>query len=59
MLHGSQAWGGKGLGRPRMKHEKGVGASWLTRVGWEGFEKAQNGFQECCGNGLGNPKNEA
>ena len=21
MLHGSQAWGGKGLGRPRMKHE--------------------------------------
>ena len=25
MLHGSQEWGGKGLGRLKMKHEKGVG----------------------------------
>ena len=24
MLHGLQEWGGKGLGRLKMKHEKGV-----------------------------------
>ena len=53
--HGSQEWGGNGLGRLKMKHEKGV-ASWFTRVRWEGLGKAQNGSQECCGNGLGRPK---
>ena len=25
MLHGSQALGGNGLGRPNLKHEQGVG----------------------------------
>ena len=30
VLHGSQAWGGKGVGSPKkMKHEKGP---WFTRV---------------------------
>ena len=24
MLHGSEEWGGKGLGRQKIKHEKGV-----------------------------------
>ena len=73
MFHGSQEWGGKGLGRLKMvpksvvgmvclgrlkmKHEKGVGCfSWFPRVGWEGLGKAQNGSQECCGNGLGRPR---
>ena len=54
MLHGSQAWGGKGLGRPRMKHEKGAswltrvvgraweGSKWFPRVLWEWFGKANN-----------------
>ena len=43
MLHGSQEWGGKGLGTLKMKHEKGVGCfSWFPRVGWEGLGKAQN-----------------
>ena len=37
-----------------MKHEKG--APCFTRVGWEGLGNAHNGFQECCGNGLGKPK---
>ena len=41
--HGSQEWGGKGLGKLRMKHEKGFGCfSWFPRVGWEGLGKAQN-----------------
>ena len=40
MLHGSHEWGGKGLGRQKMKHEKGVGyfvapKSGVGRV-WEG-----------------------
>ena len=56
MLHGSQEWGGKGLGRLKMKHEKGLRASWFPRVGWEGLGKVQTGSQECCGNGLGRPK---
>ena len=43
VLHGSQEWGGKGLGTLKMKHEKGFGCfSWLPRVGWEGFGKAKN-----------------
>ena len=43
VLHGSQEWGGKGLGTLGMKHEKGFGCfSWLARVGWEGFGKAKN-----------------
>ena len=45
MLYSSQEWG-----------KRGLGASWLTRVGWEGLGKAENGSQECCGNGLGKPK---
>ena len=41
--HGSEEWGGKGLGRLKMKHEKGLGCfSWFLRVGWEGSGKAQN-----------------
>ena len=57
MLHGSQEWGGKGLGRlkmvsksvvgmvwevQKMKHEKGLRASWFPRVGWEGLGNAKN-----------------
>ena len=38
--HDSQEWGGKGLGRLKMKHENGVGCfSWFPRVGWEGWER--------------------
>ena len=37
--YGSQEWGGKGLGKLNMKHEKGFGCfSWFPRVGWEGFK---------------------
>ena len=39
-----------------MKHENMGWVSWLTRLGWEGLGKAQNGFQECCRNVLGSPK---
>ena len=47
MLHGSQKWCGKGLGRQTMKHEKGFGCfSWFPRVGREGSGKAKN---EACG----------
>ena len=42
MLHGSQEWGGKGLENAKMKHERGLGALWLPRVGWEGFRNAKN-----------------
>ena len=42
MLHGSQKWGGKGLGRPKMKHENG---------GW-----VLHGSQEWGGKGLGRLK---
>ena len=42
MPHGSQAWGGKGLGRLKMKHENGLGAS--------------HGSQEWGGKGLGKLK---
>ena len=42
MLHGSQEWGGKSLGRQKMKHEKG---------GW-----VLHGSQEWGGNGLGRLK---
>ena len=39
VLHGSQELGGKGLGRPKMKHEKGFGCfAWFPRVGWEGWK---------------------
>ena len=37
--HGSQEWGGKGLGRLKMKHEKGVGYFVVPK--------------ECGGKGLG------
>ena len=41
--HDFQEWGGKGLGRLKMKHEKGVGCfSWFPRVGWERFGKVKN-----------------
>ena len=41
--HGSQEWGGKGLGKPTMKHEKGFWRfSWFPRVGWEKLGKAKN-----------------
>ena len=31
--HDSQEWGGKSVGRPKMKHEKGFGCfSWFQRV---------------------------
>ena len=49
MLHGSQAWGGKGPGRPKMKHEKGFGCFMAPKSGWEGFGKVQNGSEECGG----------
>ena len=56
---GASEWGGKGLGRPKMKHEKGVGCFMVHKSGvgraWEG----SNWFPKCCGNGLGKPKNEA
>ena len=39
MLHGSQKCGGKGLGTLKMKHEKGLGASWLLRMGGKGLER--------------------
>ena len=33
VLHGSQKWGGKGLGRQTMKHEKGFECfSWFSRI---------------------------
>ena len=55
--HGSQEWGGNGLGRLKMKHEKGVGcfmvhksevgrawegSKWFPRVLWEWFGNAKN-----------------
>ena len=42
VLHGSQAWGGMGLGRPKMKHEN---RGWLL-----------HGSQEWGGKGLGRLK---
>ena len=57
MFHGSQEWGGKGLGRFKMKHDKGFGcsmlhkrgvgrawegSSWFPRVLWEWFGKAKD-----------------
>ena len=36
--------------------KRGLVASWFARVGWQGLGKAQNGSQECCGNGLGRLK---
>ena len=39
-IHGSQEWGGKGLGRQKMKHEKGFGCFMVPQNGvgrvWEG-----------------------
>ena len=29
--------------------KRDLGASWLPRVGWEGFGKVQNGSEECGG----------
>ena len=44
MLHGSQEWGGKGLGRLKMKHEKGFGCfSWFPRAGCLGRLKMKHG----------------
>ena len=40
--NGSQECCGNGLGRPRVKHEKGLRASWFPRVGREGLGKATN-----------------
>ena len=37
VLHGSQEWGGKGLGRCKMVPKSVVG-SWFPRVGWEGWK---------------------
>ena len=38
--HGSQEWGGKGLGKLKMKHEKGFGCFMAPKRGvgrvWEG-----------------------
>ena len=37
VLHDSQDWGGKGLGRLKMKHEKRFGCfSWFPTLGWGG-----------------------
>ena len=40
VLHGSQEWGGKGLGTLKMKHEKGFGCFMAPKTGvgrvWEG-----------------------
>ena len=40
VLHGSQGWGGNGLGRPKVKHEKGVRYFVVPKSGvgraWEG-----------------------
>ena len=33
MLHGSHEWGGEGLGRPTMKHEKRVGCFMVHKSG--------------------------
>ena len=41
---------------PKMKHEKGGGRFMVHKSRVEGLGKVQNGFQECCGNGLGRPK---
>ena len=44
--HGSQEWegAGKGLGKLKMKHEKGIGCfSWFPRVGWEPSEASKSG----------------
>ena len=66
--HGSQEWGGKGLGTLKMKHEKGVGCfSWVPRSGvgrvWAGLKWSINrglgvlhGSQEWGGKGLGTLK---
>ena len=44
MLHGSQECGGKGLGRPKTKHEKGVGCFMVPKSGvgrvWEGQKRS-------------------
>ena len=40
VLHGSHEWGGKGLGKFKMKHEKGVRCFMVHKSGvgraWEG-----------------------
>ena len=40
--HSSQGWGGKGLGRLKMKHEKGFGRFMVPKRGsqewWEGWK---------------------
>ena len=36
MLHGSEEWGGKGLGRLKMKHEKGFGCFIVPKSGVKG-----------------------
>ena len=42
VLHGSQGWGGKGLGRfEKWNMKKGLGASWFPSVGLEGSGKAK------------------
>ena len=42
--HGSQVWGGKGLGRFKMKHEKGFGCFMVPMSGvgrvWEGQKQS-------------------
>ena len=42
--HGSQEWGGKGLGRLKMKHEKGFGCFMVPKSGvgrvWEGQKRS-------------------
>ena len=53
VLHGSQAWGGKGLETLKWSMKSGLGASWLPRVGWEGGLGVSHGSQEWGGKGLG------
>ena len=70
VLHGSHEWGGKGLGSCKMKHEKGLGASWFPEWGGKGlgrpkmkhekgvgcFMVQKRGVGRACGNGFGRPK---
>ena len=39
--------------------KRGVGCFMVHKSRVEGLGKVQNGSQECCGNGLGRPKNDA
>ena len=58
MLHGSQEWGGKGLGNAKMKHEKGFWALYGSQEwGGKGFGMQKMKHEKGLGVFLMVPKN--